>query len=125
MDDYLLMYIKCVETIAAFAQQTIEENGVISTKALSDKIGEIIAKNPEVCVALWARGLMVRDGLDVFEGVPLEDVEVAYSLAMENNAGKNHDLTIAGIRATCDEFRRLQTCTALFREVPAGNLGNT
>ena len=47
-------------------------------------------------MALWARGLMVRDGLDVFEGAPLEDVEVAYSLAMDHNTDKNYNLTIAG-----------------------------
>ena len=56
---------------------------------------------------------MVRDGLDVFEGAPMEDVEAAYSLAMINNTGKNQDITIAGLRATCNGFRQLQSFTAV------------
>lgn len=125
MDDYRWIYMKFVETIAAFATRTIEQNGVLSPKTLSDEIGKIIAGHPEVCVALWARGLMVRDGLDVFEGAPLEDVEVAYSLAMENNTDKNYDLTIAGLRATCDGFRHLQTWTAPSVEISAENISNS
>ena len=125
MDDYRGIYMKFVESIAAFALQTIEQNGVISTETLSDEISRIVAEQPEVCVALWARGLMVRDGLDLFEGAPLEDVEVAYTLAMEHNTDKNNNITIAGLRATCDGFRHLQTYSALFREVPAGNISNS
>jgi hypothetical protein len=121
MDDYRWIYMNFVETIAAFATQTIEQNGVLSTATLSNEISKIVAEQPEVCVALWARGLMVRDGLDVFEGAPLEDVELAYKLAMENNTDKNYDITIAGIRATCDGFRHLQDYSAPFHQVPVGH----
>ena len=124
MDDYRSIFINFVETIATFATQTIEQNGVVSTKTLSNEIDTIITDHPEVCMALWARGLMVRDGIDVFAGVPLEDVEAAYSLAMEHNTDKNIFLTIAGIRATCDGFRRLQTYTPPVHQVPAGNISN-
>lgn len=112
MEDYRWVYLKFVERIAAFATETIEKHGVLSFGTLSEEIGRIIAKHPEVTVALWARGLAVRDGLDVFAGAPLEDVEVAYSLAMDHNTGKNHDLTIAGLRVTCDGFRHLQDYAA-------------
>jgi hypothetical protein len=112
MDDYRDIYMKFVESIAAFATQTVEQHGVISSETLSDEISRIVAEQPEVCVALWARGLMVRDGLDVFEGAPLEDVEAAYSLAMAHNTDKNYNITIAGLRATCDGFRRLQMYSA-------------
>ena len=113
MDDYRWIYMQFVESIADFATKTIEQQGTISTKALSDEIGRIVSEQPEISVALWARGLMVRDGLDVFEGAPLEDVEAAYTLAMKNNTDKNQDITIAGLRATCNGFRQLQSITAL------------
>ena len=69
MEDYRSIFMNFVETIAAFATQTIEQNGVVSTETLSAEIDKIITDHPEVCVALWARGLMVRDGIDVFAGV--------------------------------------------------------
>jgi len=65
MDDYRGIYMKFVESIAAFALQTIEQNGVISTTTLSNEISRIIAEQPEVCVALWARGLMVNSPREI------------------------------------------------------------
>jgi hypothetical protein len=114
-----------VETLAAFVTQTIEQKGELSSKTISDEISRIVAERPEVSVALWARGLMVRDGLDVFDGAPLEDVEAAYSLAMVNNSDKNYNITIAGLRATCDGFRQLFNYTAPLRDLPARRATNT
>ena len=123
MEDYRSVYMRFVETIAAFATETIEKNGVLSTTTLSREIEKIIADQPEICVALWARGFMVRDGVDVFAGAPLEDVEAAYTLASAHNADTNTALTIAGIRATCNGFCNLQTYSGKYGSVPAGNTG--
>lgn len=123
MEDYRAVYMRFVETIAAFATRTIEQHGVLSTAALSREIEKIIADQPEISIALWARGFMVRDGVDVFAGTPMEDVEAAYTLAQAHDSAANTALTIAGVRATCERFRQLQTFSGTFGSAPAANTG--
>ena len=59
MEDYRWIYMKFVDTIAAFATKTIEQNGVLSPQTLSDEIGKIIAKHPEIqrgIMGTWSYG---------------------------------------------------------------------
>ncbi len=112
MDDYRWIYIDFVERIATFATEIIKQKGTLSPQTLSEEISRIVAEQPEISVALWARGLAVRDGLDIFDGAPIEDVEAAYNLAMVHNTDKNTSIAIAGLRATCEGFRNLQVCAS-------------
>ena len=101
-----------VDRIVEIIESRIVGEGYISVKTVSDEIERLVVDgNHDTLVELWVRGMAVRDGHADFANAPYSDVEVAYSMAVEDSEDAAREMIVAGIRASAAEAIERVDCT--------------